>query len=234
MTAPEFKEAFLILYDKLTNLAAPGYTDDEISFLLTKAEEQLVKTAYNFKGNKYNDGFEETEKRRKDLSELTRNATLDSSAISSDQDGVSLNGVFYNLPDDLLYTIREEATISSSDACINGNRISVKPVTHDEYTATINNPFKKPNEGLVWRLDFSTDTNSNRRHELVLGDNYTIDLYHVRYIKRPRGIDLATNLTSELDESVHQEIVDRAVRIATAVTDPQQYQIKINEQQQSE
>jgi hypothetical protein len=234
MTAAEFKEAFLIKYDRLANLAAPGYDDNEISFILTQAQEQLVKSHYNFKSNKFKDGFEETEKRRKDLSELTRNANLDSSAISLDQDGVSQNGIFYNLPDDLLYTIREEATLASDDTCVNGDRVGVRPVTHDEYVANINNPFKKPGTSRVWRLDFSTGNNTNRRHELITNGSYTIDTYHVRYIKRPIAINIPLNITSELDESVHSEIVDRAVRIATGITDFQQYQIKTMEQSMTE
>jgi hypothetical protein len=239
MTAAEMKQNFLVLYDKVTNFAAPGYEDSEIQLFLNKAQLQYVKRKYNYKGNVYKEGFEETEKRRKDLSELVYNAELTNSDISASQVGVSPNGVFYDLPNNLLYTLREEVTISSSDTCIDGNRIAVKPITHDEYAINIKNPFKKPDNNLVWRLDFSRETassNSAQRHELVYGNSYTISTYHLRYLKEPRDIviDTVAPIDSELDESTHPEIVDIAVRIASGITDPQTYQIKVNEEKVTE
>jgi hypothetical protein len=235
MTAAEMKDLFLVLYDKVTNLAAPGYTDGEINQFLNKAQLQFIKQRYNHKGNKYRDGFEETEKRRKDLSELTRNADLSTASISTSQTGVSANGVFYDLPTDFLYTLREEVTLSSSDPCIDSTRISVKPVTHDEYTANIGNPFKKPGKTTVWRLDFSRTTIAGpKRHELVTDGSYTINTYHLRYLKKPINIDIITSVDCELDDSVHEEIVDAAVRIATGITDPQSYQVKLAEETKTE
>jgi hypothetical protein len=64
LTAQQMKDNFLVLYDKVTNFAAPGYEDNEISLFLTSAQDQLVKRYYNYKGNKYREGFEESEKRR--------------------------------------------------------------------------------------------------------------------------------------------------------------------------
>ena len=239
MTAAEMKLNFLILYDKVTNFAAPGYEDFEIATFLNKAQLQYTKRTYNYKGNKYQEGFEETEKRRKDLAELVRNAELTSSAISSDQTGVSPNGTFYDLPLDLLYALREEATISSSDHCVDGNRISVKPVTHDEYNINIKNPFKKPDPTTVWRLDFSREIpqiGEPMRHELITGDSYTISTYHMRYLKVPRDIviDDTSPVNCELQGSIHPEILDIAVRIAAGITDPQTYQIKVNEEKVAE
>lgn len=235
MTAAELKENFLVLYDKVTNFAAPGYEDYEINIFLNKAQEQLIKRYYNYKGNKYKEGFEETEKRRKDLSELTRNADLSATSISSSQSGISPNGVLYDLPSELLYTLREEVTIKSNDSCLNGNRISVKPITHDEYTINKKNPFKRPDSTLVWRLDYGRDnqTTNQRRHELITDGSFNITTYHLRYLKRPLDIDV-NGTTSELDESVHREIIDIAVRIAAGITDPASYQIKVNEEQTTE
>jgi hypothetical protein len=230
MTTQQLKNNFLVLYDKLTNLAAPGYTDSEISLFLNKAQEQLIKRYYNYKGNKYKEGFEGTEKRRKDLSELITNTNI--TAVSLDQNGVSLNGILYDLPSNLLYSLREEITVDSSDPCYNGKRILVKPITHDEYSINKNNPFKKPDNSIAWRLDYGGDDSGliNRRHELITSDDLNVNTYHLRYIKRPQNIDITNGVTSELDESVHQEIIDIAVRIATGVTDPASYQIKMNEE----
>lgn len=235
MTAVEMRDLFLILYDKITNLAAPGYTNDEISDFLNKAQLQFVKHRYNEKGNKYQEGFEETEKRRKDLAQLTRSLTATS---SSDQTGVSPNGVFYDLPEGFMYTLREEATLVSNDVCIDGKRIYVKPITHDEYAINLSNPFKKPDSTVVWRLDYSNAAaltgTATKRHELVTDGTYTIGSYFLRYLKTPSDIDIENNVDSEMDPSIHEEIVDVAVRIAAGITDPGTYQIKVVEEQQGE
>jgi hypothetical protein len=236
---------FLLLYDKVTNLAAPGYLSSEIEEFLNKAQEQKLYQTYTPKGNKYQEGLEETEKRRKDLSELTRNVNLSVTDQSSSQVGTEPNGVFYDLPLDFLYTMSEEITITSTNSCIDGSRVQVKPITHDEYTINRRNPWKRPDETLVWRLEFSREVpgaTEAKRHELITdGVSITpsqISNYQIRYIKRPRQIVInaspALAVDCELDESVHREIVDIAVRIATGITDPQQYQFKIAEQSKAE
>ena len=240
MNALEMKQEFLTLYDKVTNQAAPGYTNSEISIFLNKAQLQFVKNRYNFKGNAYNEGFEETEKRRKDLAELTRNAELTGGTTnSSSQTGVSPNGEFFDLPDDLLYALREEVLTTSSTACYDALRIRVKPITHDEYAIEVNNPFAKPDKSVVWRLDISRDltqgaNNEKKRHELIAGTGMTVNKYYLRYLRVPTIINVDTNVSSEINDEVHGEIIDYAVRIATGITDPQAYPIKIKEQQGSE
>src|SRR3990167_2149651 len=207
MTAAEFKIQFLIFYDKIAGSAAPPYEDLEIESFLNKAQLQYVKSHYDFKKNRSKEGVEETEKRRKDLAELIRNANP---TVSLNQLGTNPNGTFYDLPSDLMYTLKEEVSITSEDDCIDGKRISVKPVTHDEYNAYIYNPFKKPDDTLVWRMDFSPFQSVIKRHELITDGTYTISQYHLRYIKAPNNISITNNITSELNSNIHEEIVDIA------------------------
>ena len=231
MTAAEFKIQFLIFYDKIAGSSAPPYEDSEIESFLNKAQLQYVKSHYDFKKNRSKEGVEETEKRRKDLAELIRNANP---TISQNQSGVNPNGIFYDLPPDLMYTLKEEVSITSENDCIDGKRIPVKPVTHDEYNAYIYNPFKKPDDTLVWRMDFSPYQSIIKRHELITDGTYTVSKYHLRYLKTPKEISITNNITSELNSNIHEEIVDIAVRMATAITSPSEYQIKTAEQQFSE
>ena len=222
MTANQMADRWELYFDKITNNDSPGYEDSEISVILTKAQERF--TLQNYSGtNPLGEGFEETEKRRKDLSELTSNAEL--TTTSSSQTGVVPNGTFYDLPDDFIYAIKEEVTISSTDDCVNGKRIKVKPITHDEYTVNIDNPFKQPYDELAWRLDFSRETvNTNpKRHELITDGNYSITTYHLRYLRRLPDIvvdrETTTNqVDSILDEITHERIVDLAVEIALEIT----------------
>lgn len=238
MTIGQAKDLFLILYDKVTNLDAPGYEDSEIETFFDKATLQYLKKHYNYKGNKYKEGVEATEKRRKDLSELTRSIELiGGPGNSSNQQGALPYGEFFDLPEKFLYTLLEEITIISDDPCVNGTNVKIKPITHDEYTEEVNNPWRAPSpENLAWRLDFSRDDlgASTLRHEIVTNDSFTVDKYNLRYIKIPNPVSIANGITFELHESTHEEIVDVAVRIAASVTDPNTYQLRQAEQMQTE
>jgi hypothetical protein len=210
LTAADMKTEFLIGYDRVSNSAAPGYDNSEISLFLNKAQERIIKTRYR-QLNKYREAFEQTEKRRKDFSELIRDAvdgtgTLNTS-ISSNQNGTLPNGTFFDLPADFMYSITER--IESDIVCDNVNKIiDVSPITHDEYNANKDNPFKKPYSEAAWRIDYS---------------------YFLRYLKRPVEIDIDTAVNCELDETVHREIVDVAVEIALeTIMDPRFQSKKID------
>ena len=234
LTAAEMKVEFEILFDKIVNLAAPGYDNEETSLFLNLAQERILKGRLNPKGNKYGDTFEETEKRRKDFSELIRDA-IDGSgnlttSISSNQNGILPNGVFFDLPLDFLYAITER--IESDIVCKSGfKQIDVKPITHDQYNINVDNPFKQPDDNLAWRMDFSRESVSStekKRHEIITDSSYSPKKYYLRYIKRPVDIDIDGAVDCELDAAIHREIVAKAVEIALeTVQDPRFQSMKI-------
>lgn len=238
MTANEMRLEFNTLYDKITSASAPGYTDKDISIFLSKAQE-----IYIWEGFKPFNSFQENEKRRRDFDELI---TYDTPGVSSAQVGVHPNGVFYDLPTNFLYSLKEEISSLSSDTCKNNIRISVKPITEGDYNANIYNPLKKPyiedGDGLVWRMDFSKATSlSAKRHELITDGSFTVGTYFLRYIRKPQDIVPFTNdgtttasQDCELPEIAHRQVVEMAVRIATGTTNPQEYPLKVNEEKLNE
>lgn len=233
MDANQMRYEFDVLFDKITSLDSPGYTDREVSVFLTKAQDIFIKNGYN----PFN-SLEQTDRRRREFVELKRN--YNSSTPSTSQVGVNPNGTFYDLPADFMLPLKEECTIASSNPCIQNTRISINVITEDEYTIQLKNPFKRPAaQGLdtdfAWRLDFSQ--NGNKRVELITDGTFTISTYHLRYLKEPQDIvpvtgdgTTTTQLDCELDNLSHREIIDIAVRIAAGVTTPQDYQIKVNEE----
>lgn len=232
MNNADFKREFLILYDKVTNFAAPGYLDEEISIFLTKAQERIILNVYSSNANRFNESFEETEKRRKQLQELViPNITL---TLSSNQTGAE--GYFYDLPNDCLLVIKEKVKLSGCTCCNNDYR-RIKPITHDELEINKSNPFKKPNENLSWRLDVS-----GRKHDIIVKQGLNISEYTISYIKKPKPIILDSSTIDgyigpqecELNHLIHRLIIDEAVKIATGITNPEQYQIKTIEKQLSE
>ena len=229
MTNQEMRKWFLILYDRVTNFDAPAYTDTEVSEILTGAQEELVHHTYNPLGNKYKEGLEETEFSTADLQELVVNATL---TQSTDQTGVLNNGVFFDLPDNHYLSLSE--TVTATGDCTDGKIIMVKPITHDEYAINKDNPHKKPNRDVFWRL-----AHSSSKFELIAGDGITISTYNMRYLKKPTPIIIGENTVDgvtgpqdcQLKDTTHRRIVSYAVRKASGITEPELYQLRQAEQQ---
>lgn len=125
---------------------------------------------------------------------------------------------------------------------IDGDSVSVRVITHNEFTINEKNPFRKPyydkGEGEVWRIAYSRSNSgyndpttviqngytyitsqTAKRHELITDGTFDVIKYKLRYLRYPREIVVDTVTTtnqrhSELDEQCHQAIVDIAVRIA--------------------
>jgi len=232
MDANEMSYQFDVLYDSIASLTSPGYTAKEKSLLLTNAQDIVVDKLQpkEFK-----------EKNRRALDNILR--TVDISTASVTQGTGKPNGSRYDLPSDFMYHESEEVTVSSTADCFNGNRIMVHAGRQDEYSIQIKNPHKKPmlsgsDYDNVWRLDYNDNTNGIKRVDLITDGTFTIATYHLTYMKRPGPItpllsgDTSTTVQSdcELDISIHRQIVETAIRIATGITNPQEYQIKINEE----
>lgn len=238
MTTQEFKNEFNIHYNAIASQSAPGLDDYEISVFLTKAQEEIIKNHYTAEGNKYQKGFESSEKRRVDLKELVKTHISTTSIISFN--GLSNDSKFFVIPNDVFLMIYETAILDTND-CNNGLQVSVVPKTHDEYNVQYDNPFKTPDKSTVWRLNISKFGN-DKVVELICPLDITS--YKLRYIKYPNPIiisDLNTTFSSEglsingvtalteceLDQSIHKEILDRAVELALRDYKPSNLESKI-------
>jgi len=239
MTTEEFSNEFDLMYDNASG-NAPGINLYEKSVFLTLAQEEIVKETYSgYTQSRV--GFEGSERRRRQLSELVRDYKTTtqlsnypgtggiSTAEDSEQNLIS-SSQFFALPDDLLYIVLESVTLGGTNSCLNGKKIKVKPITHDEFQVDIDNPFKKPNLRKAWRIDLFR-YGSSQQAELFAID--TISEYHVRYVKKPKPIVLVdfeedneisgmglsvdgymTRKDCELNAEVHRDILIRAVDLA--------------------
>ena len=127
----------------------------------------------------------------------------------------------YNIPEDLWYTTYETVKLQDANLkCTSYENIEVVPVTQDDFSRIIKNPFRKPSANRVLRLDV------DGKVELV--SDYNIQSYTVRYIKRLEPIildDLPNGLTikgesketnCKLNPALHDAILARAVKLAKA------------------
>ena len=126
----------------------------------------------------------------------------------------------------------------------------VIPVSYSEYLRLMSKPFKEPLKRQAWRL-ISNGGVSNKV-EIVLTSSdlakYTVWNYIIRYVKKPNPIVL-DNFDSkysiegvhvktqcELNEAVHDAILQRAVELAKVAweEDANQAQINLSSGQRSE
>lgn len=241
MTTKEFSNEFDIHYNSIASNQAPGIDLYEKSVFLSKAQLELVKGDFNPLGNKYREGFEQSTKRRIDLSELIVTEVTSKLADNLMQ-GLHSKSSFFLLPDDVMFIINESAKLLSADECVNNTFVKVVPKTHDEYHLQINNPFKRPSKKVVWRLDHSSINTGLKNVELITSET-GISKYKVRYVKYPDPIILTnlstafpneglsidnktTEQTCRLDSQFHREILDRAVELATMDYKPQELQAR--------
>jgi hypothetical protein len=246
MTNLEMSNEFDIHYNSIAGQSAPNIDDYEKSVYLTKAQLEIVKNYYDSLSNRKQKGFESTEKRRVDLKELIVNyKTTNTLSLNI---GLEANSKFFEIPNNTFLIIQETAKLSSTDNCINNTVSNIKSITHDEYNIQKKNPFKKPDKDTLWRLNIS-EHNNNQVVEII--SPYDVSEYHMRYIKYPRPIILKdldvifpsenlsidgfdTELECELNQSIHREIIDRAVELALRDYKPQGLESKIQLDQRNE
>lgn len=225
MTVEEFSNEFDILassyrrfkaLDQKEELDSLEFNEYEKSVYLTKAQEQIVKELYLNQAT--GESFESNEQLRRELEQLVTQLTYTESTKGELLNDNKYNHTSYILPENCLYIVYEQVSWDSEDKCLSSKIADVYPVTHDEYWRIRNNPFRGPNSKRVLRLD-----NGNRGIELI--SNGTIGEYIIRYLRKPEPIILTTlpdetidgintPQTCKLSESIHRNILERAVRLA--------------------
>lgn len=219
MTISEFISYFKILYDQKSADDVSGIENEEIEAWLNLAQRQELEYRYDrLIGNK-RVKFEASERARRELSNLITSETINSASFDSTKDDLHNNAFFVTLSSNYLYGIEERCTTSDHGV------IKVVPMTHDEYIENIDNPFLEPYEEVAWRMDFGFDTvTGEKKHEIIHSSDVTVDSYTVRYIRRPQKIQVSPEQDCELDESLHENIVSRAVNLALSPQAQQQQQ----------
>lgn len=246
MTNTEFSNEFDVLYNSITSNQAPGLDEYEKSVFLTKAQDEIVKSYFNPRSNKTQEGFDGNEKRQIDFSMIMRSRVYQTTTISEGVDrgdnpvdgglntyvqvnpfqdsffDMRSNTKSVTLEDDILMFINEYVEVSRGDSIA---RLTVLPINYVEYSRLMSKPYKRPLKNQAWRLLDNSD--GHKKAEIVIGPNDTISRYVIRYVKRPRAIRLITfddvtldgantEQSCELDPILHPEILQRAVELAKA------------------
>ena len=116
-------------------------------------------------------------------------------------------GYFCTAPIDLQYIVTENATIAYTDcnSTTQTKTCRIIPIKHNRITSNLKNPFLKPEDDEIWRVNFS-----DNKIELIIYDDVTLTGYTCRYIKKQTAVNLLAGTTMEIDSSVHEEVVVNA------------------------
>lgn len=227
----DFSNGFSTLLNSYAGTAAFGTTkhsegielnEHEKSQFLTLAQEEVALSLYTGRNSSLK-GFEETEELRRYLSPLIKEANLDPITNTSGT-VIGLDGEkktkFFTLPEDLWFITYESVKLDSDDRpCAGINSLQVTPVRQDEYHRLRKNPFRGANTRRALRLDLP-----DNMVEII--SQYVVTKYYVRYLRKLKPIILAqldedaaiegetTPSGCELNESLHQRILERAVQMA--------------------
>ena len=198
MTLEELSNEFDVIINSYDNSQSLVFNEYEKSIYLTKAQEYIIKDLYR--------NYEGTEELNSYLKTLIKDKTYpieDSTNIELDY------------PDNFLYILKEYANINTT--CKSNNRVDVLPITQDEYNEVIENPFRG-SKSKVLRLE---------ENKIKLITDLPIISYTMTYLSNPSPIilvDLPNGLTInneseksttiETSESIHREILDKAVQLA--------------------
>lgn len=222
MTIDEFSNEFDILLNSYPSIGQQGITLNEYekSVFLTNAQAKLVQGLYT--GNITGDSFEVDEKLRRYLDELVIEAELDC-YNNRDED---FKYYYYKTPKDLWYIVQEKTIISNNPFCPEkqNHTLDVIPIRHDEWNTIRKNPFKRPNNRRVLRLDYNKQDSS-----IELISKYDINKYIIRYLRKPKPIILThldtglsidnetVSMPCELNSVLHKTILELAVKLAKQI-----------------
>lgn len=215
MNNKEFLDRFDVLYNNVTSNAAPGLNAYEVSVFLTKSQDEIMKNYFNPLGNKYKEGFDGSPKRQIDFSKVIETVELEE--LSSASILLDSRGQVFKIPNNVMFMLNENAYLGD------GKVIQSIPISYENYQKLMKKPYKFPHKSEAWRLIFNgTD---GPYIEVIYPE--TISNYILRYVRIPNPIivaDLSEYDTSingktaitecELDEEIHEEILQRAVELA--------------------
>lgn len=226
MTIQEFSNEFDVLYNNIMSNQAPGLNEYEKSVFLTKAQSEIIKNYFNPKGNKYQEGFDGSQKRQVDFSKLMKTYASSGTTPTPTSFFGNVTGAYkITWPNDVFVVVNEVVDVIKKGDNMK-YRLQVIPIKYDEYLRVSSKPYKQPLKNQAWRI-----INGENDINLIVGhlNNVSPNGYHIRYVKHPKPIILESldgsglsinnetnEMGCELDSEIHPEILQRAVELARA------------------
>lgn len=223
MTIAEAHQEYKTRLDKIDALEYPNVLPEEIDLIFNNAQDRYVKQRYG-KTNPKRVSFEEEEKRTQDLRVLI--TPFRAQPLIPSSNSITSNAYRVNIEENQWFIVHEKAIINcpscntsitiinsdddardSDSEIVEGIEVEVRAVTHNEFEKIKNDPFKGPDYEKLLRVI------RGNYIELIPKTGCTVSYYFNRYIRQPERVSLSGNVTFELPEHTHSEIIDEAIKI---------------------
>lgn len=163
MTNQEFSDEFDVLYNNIMSNQAPGLDEYEKSVFLTKAQDEIIKAYFSPTYNKAQEGFDGSQKRQYDFSNLIRTATLYN--INKYKERVTV--LEKTDKRSQVFVFPENYFLSINEIIFDNKQMySVVPLAYSEYQRLMLKPYAFPVKKAAWRL-FTDKKNCNYIQEYV-------------------------------------------------------------------
>lgn len=240
MTTAEFSRQFDVRFNNIDSNLAHSVTEYEKSLYLTQAQLEIIKNYFNPKGNKYQEGFDDSPKRDIDFSGITNVLAIgtgtpkDAVNDTITDRGFGLTSLQVKIHDNVLLLLNERFSFNGdgSDPTVYDYETTVVPIDYKQYQTILGKAYKDPPIRQTWRIirngDIAAGHVGNLTVELIpksIFDSSKAYVYYVRYLKMPTPIVLEAltgGLTIQgvtakteciLPPMVHEEILARAIEI---------------------
>lgn len=257
MTIQELHYDFKTKADKHDSLQNRNFKDVQIDWLINRLTIPFINKKYGI-NNAHRKGFERTQKRIDDLSTITVNFANQpgiTTTVVPDTGGKMYEAKVADLAYTYLHLVRAYAQATKNGCTITDADCVV--VRHNDLNDILRNTNYQPS--FEWRVvpavaAQSTTANDPKASFYLYSDgSFTIDKMFCEYLRKPKQVWLGTYdyydslydasglliyqsgvdtpVTSELPESVHEELIDYVVGEAFRVMqEPQYLQLSIQKQ----
>lgn len=201
MTVNEIKQRFLLLLDAAYSQAAPGFEDSEISEFLDKAQKDFVSVAA--KSKVYDDIYQIIE---------VANVTVSPSYIQN----LYAFEIDNHLPD-FGYYVSSRVKVSRTIPGITESFVSCDLINAEDHIKFLITPFNKPY--FKYPKVFIVSPKDQDSKLEIMVDAYTTvfkstNNYELTYIKIPRKVDINGGSGFQINNNVHEKLIEMAVTYA--------------------
>ena len=209
MNSIEFSNEFDLLYNNVMSNQAAPIDECEKSMLLSKAQDEVVFNYFNPKGNKYQEGFDDSAKRQYNFGTIVKTlrynkdginelnfteVTAVQSIFSMGDDDKNVHRYKMTLPPNFLFFINEECLL---ERYIHGTNLTrnatVTPINFGELNKARGDVYKFPVSTECWRV-YNNIEGEPPVIEILAPYASKIVTYKARFVRKPKPIVLV-NLT---------------------------------------
>lgn len=135
-----------------------------------------------------------------------------------------INDIFIGLHN---YTTFEITSTIPATTVEMTRRVNVLPIRNDQYNSLILDPFNRPDENKVLKLEYGIVPGTGLCVELISSKDTMINKYYLRYYRYPTLVNINTSADCDLPEIIHEEIVDFAVNWTLESVESSRFQTQI-------